>query len=120
MWGRKQIEAYLKQRVCDNDENGVFLSYGELYDLVGLTNKGDISQRNYVHDILGNISRDEAKDGRPLISVIVVRQVDNKPGPGFFELARKELPDQYTGLDDDTILILEFKKVIAYKQQYCG
>lgn len=119
MWGRKQVENFLKQRVCEMDRDDVFVFYDELYDLVGLSNKEDISQRQYVHNLLGEISADEAAKNRPLISVIVIRQSDYRPGPGFFDLARDHLAEEYVGQDDETIFVKEYQKLIAYKHNYC-
>jgi len=121
MWGRQEIEAYLKQRVCDNEGDDVLMFYGDLYDLVGIKNHENVDERNYVHHILGDISVDEHKKGRPLISVIVITQSDYKPGRGFFQLAREHLgfSDEYQGRDDDYIFVTEFKKLKAMKHQYC-
>ncbi|MEP7285091.1 MAG: hypothetical protein ABI947_04905 [Chloroflexota bacterium] len=63
-------------------------------------------------NLLGEISIEEDKAGRGMLSVIVVhKDGDMQPGPGFFDLAKQ--------LERDTsdILacwILEFKKVHAY------
>lgn len=62
--------------------------------------------------MLGEISTEEDKAGRGLLSVIVVHKSgDMQPGPGFFELA-KEL-----GRDTSDILacwVAELKNVHAY------
>lgn len=62
--------------------------------------------------MLGEISTEEDKAGRGMLSVIVVHKSgDMQPGPGFFELA-KEL-----GRDTSDILacwVAELKKVHAY------
>lgn len=38
----------------------------------------------------GEISREESKAGRPLLSVLIVNQSNGLPGDGFFKLAREE------------------------------
>ena len=62
--------------------------------------------------LLGEISSNEDSQGRGMLSVIVVhKQGDMQPGPGFFELA-KEL-----GRDTSDILdcwVKELKKVHGY------
>jgi hypothetical protein len=41
------------------------------------------------HALLGEVSSDEVDDGRAMLSVLVVyKDGDKMPGPGFFELAR--------------------------------
>ena len=63
-------------------------------------------------ELLGEISKNEDAQGRGMLSVIVVhKQGDMQPGPGFFELA-KEL-----GRDTKDILdcwVKELKKVHGY------
>ena len=58
---------------------------------------------------LGEISEEEDREGRGMMSALVVhKQGDMQPGPGFFELARK------MGRDVSDILkcwVEEFKKV---------
>jgi len=62
--------------------------------------------------MLGEVSTEEDKSGRGMLSVIVVHKSgDMQPGPGFFELAKT------LGRDTSDILacwIAELKKVHAY------
>lgn len=64
------------------------------------------------HTMLGEISEEEDRNSRGMLSVIVVhKHGDMQPGPGFFELARK------LGRDTSDILhcwIQELNKVHAY------
>jgi hypothetical protein len=39
--------------------------------------------------ILGEISEDEVKAGRPMLSAVAVSVVSGKAGPGFFALAKE-------------------------------
>jgi hypothetical protein len=42
------------------------------------------------HELLGEISREEARAGRGMLSALVVhKRGDYKPGPGFFKFARE-------------------------------
>ncbi len=50
--------------------------------------------------ILGEISEDEVRAGRPMLSAVAVK-VSRKPSPGFYKLARK-LDRLATGVDDVT------------------
>jgi hypothetical protein len=62
--------------------------------------------------LLGDVSTEEDAAGRGMLSVIVVhKQGDMQPGPGFFDLAEK------LGRDTSDILdcwVKELKKVHAY------
>jgi hypothetical protein len=62
--------------------------------------------------LLGDISTEEDADGHGMLSVIVVhKQGDMQPGPGFFELAQR------LGRDTSDILecwVKELKRVHAY------
>lgn len=42
-----------------------------------------------LHRLLGDISEDENARGAGMLSVVVVAKDSQRPGPGFFELARK-------------------------------
>ncbi len=118
MWKRQDIERYLKERVCQSDQDDCIIFYGSLYELAGI-NAEDIGQRQRIHDLLGEISEDEVVQGRPLLSVIVVTQDTYMPGRGFFNLAQRLLPEQYTGQSQETIFMGELKRVKALKHLYC-
>lgn len=58
------------------------------------------------------ISRTEVKEGRPILTAIVVRKTgDMQPGPGFYELAKRFGRD---ASDPMKCWVEEFKKVHAY------
>ena len=60
--------------------------------------------------MLGEISTEENEAGRGMLTVVVVhKEGDMKPGPGFFELAQK-LGRQVGDLD--VFWISEFKRVV--------
>jgi len=71
--------------------------------------------RNKIADILGQISTYENKEGRPLLSSIVVLAGYNFPGEGFFKLARN-LNLLHGKTDDEEVEFFakETKKVYAY------
>jgi hypothetical protein len=62
--------------------------YGVIAPLAGL-DMGREWDRAEIGRILGAISTHEHEAGRPLLSAIVVHQVDGRPGQGFFALARQ-------------------------------
>lgn len=61
------------------------------------------------HAMLGDVSRREGEQGRPLLSAVVVHKSgDMQPGPGFFELA-KSLGREFD--DIEKFWIQELKRV---------
>ena len=65
------------------------------------------------HNMLGNVSTYEVENRRPMLSVIVVRAEDSRPGPGFFWLA-KERGKQKPDVDDETFFINESRELFDY------
>jgi len=61
-------------------------------------------------DLIGEISTEESAAGRGMLSALVVTIGENKPGAGFFELA-KQLG--YDVKDQDTFWDAEVKRVCA-------
>jgi hypothetical protein len=68
-------------------------TYQDIALLMGLPTKGNRMGKE-TGQILGEISEDEVKAGRPMLSAVAVN-VSGKPGPGFLGLARKmgKLPE---------------------------
>lgn len=62
------------------------VTYQEVAKLIGFPLQGNYMGAEIGH-LLGEISEDEANQGRPMLSAIVVTTAGH-PGPGFFELAR--------------------------------
>ena len=84
--------------------------YNEIAPLVNL----DMSlqcDRTEIGRLLGEISEHEHAHGRPLLSVVVISQEGNKPGEGFFTLARQL--GLYAGPDEDTYSNAEIRRVWA-------
>jgi hypothetical protein len=63
------------------------ITYQEIAKILGLPLRGNFMQSR-VGRILGEISRDEVANGRPMLSAIAVG-VGGEPGKGFFVLARE-------------------------------
>ncbi|MCH8807058.1 MAG: hypothetical protein IH986_13340 [Planctomycetes bacterium] len=84
--------------------------YREIAPLVNL----DMSlppDRAEIGRLLGEVSQHEHALGRPLLSLVVISHEGNKPGKGFFTLARDL--GVYTGPDEDTYWNTELKRVWA-------
>lgn len=82
------------------------VTYQEIAKIMGLPLSGNYMGRE-IGEIIGEISEDEVKQGRPMLSAIVVG-VNGKPGAGFFIWA-KEL---YGVSDDD-----EFDEETFWKEE---
>ncbi|MFH1703730.1 MAG: hypothetical protein ABIB41_09965 [Nitrospirota bacterium] len=87
------------------------IHYSEIAPLANLDMSSPEDRREIGH-ILGEISRYENAHGRPMLSAVVVHRNNNKPGKGFFELAR-EL-GVYDGIDNDDFFIRELNRVHEY------
>ena len=73
-------------------------------------------------DLLGNISRTEFRQDRPLLSVVVVQGEwagnPQQPGDGFFRLARElGVYKGKTEIDNISFFAQELRKVQNYWQQ---
>lgn len=80
---KAQIRDILGQRAPKKDP----IRYGELVRLIEAVDFAANDQRLF--HILGEVSTDEARAGRGMLSALVVSAGDNMPGSGFFELAKK-------------------------------
>lgn len=114
MWSVEQTEQYLVELAS---QGIVQVFYGDLYPFAGV-DPNDRTSRDDFHNILGEVSSRHYGKGYPMLSVIVVKNDNNKrPGPGFFTLAR-QLNPEYQELDNETIFILEAKKVQDHVSMY--
>ena len=68
-------------------QSGNTTYYSDIAPLAGLdmSSEGD---RFRIAQILGEISEDEHRDGRPLLSAVVILKGENRPGEGFFGLGK--------------------------------
>lgn len=80
---KAEIREVLGKRAPKKDP----IRYGELVKLVGAVDFEANDQRLF--HILGEVSTEEARAGRGMLSALVVSAGDNMPGSGFFELAKK-------------------------------
>ena len=63
-------------------------TYQDLAVIMGLPLQGAHMGKETGH-VLGEISEDEVKAGRPMLSAVAVSVVSGKAGPGFFTLAKE-------------------------------
>lgn len=100
----------LRKKLVEIAIDQTFISYGDLAPLVGLDM--DIPyDRGELGRLLGEISTYERQQGRPLLSAVAISLGANKPGDGFFDLARDL--GLHTGPDDDAFWAAELDRVHA-------
>jgi hypothetical protein len=64
------------------------VTYGELAPLVDL-DMDNPAHRNEIGQLLGDISKFEHRQGRPMLSAVAVLSDTKMPGKGFFTLAKE-------------------------------
>lgn len=84
--------------------------YGELAQLVGLK-MNDENDRTKLFETLNKITLHEHKEGRPLLTAIVIARESKMPGYGFFVAARKLGLQRSTNTE---FFYAEVKKVFEY------
>lgn len=112
VWQAAKDEAFaiLRERAKSKVQQTIL--YSELVDQIQ-------SIRMEAHDprlarMLDQISRDEDKAGRGMLSVLVVQKGSGRPGAGFFTLARDL---GRVARDPDEVWIAEFNHVIEAHHQ---
>jgi len=82
--GSAQYEQ-TKKVLVEAARNDICISYKIIWDILGLKpGNNAVKESGY---ILGEISEDMAKEGKPMLSVIVINQRKKTPGDGFYTLA---------------------------------
>ena len=81
-------EARVLSVLQDRARRGQTISYSELITQAKLKfNMENTNERGLIGSLLGQVSRKEVEQGRPMISCLVVSNGTFMPGKGFFELA---------------------------------
>ena len=107
-WAEAKTEV--RTELIKRAKQRAMIPYSELVALVNAVNFKAHDQRLFA--MLGQVSLEEDEQGRPLLSVLVVhKNGDMKPGPGFFELANSLGRDTR---DADKAWIAETQKVYQY------
>ncbi len=79
-----KLHEYLKQVARE----GRTVTYGDAAPIAGLRLERE-SERNKLFELLGEISEHEFREGRPMLSALVVSSGNARPGAGFFKLAKQ-------------------------------
>lgn len=94
-------------------KTGTLLNYTDVGNLVGL-DMDNADHRAKMSNLLDEISFHEHHQGRPLLSVVVIRKDLNKPGHGFYELAsRLGLYHGHSDIDQVVFFSHEFQRTAA-------
>lgn len=96
----QQLQVVAKSKECTY--------YSDIAPLANLDMK-NVGDRDQMADILGEISSHEHRQGRPMLSAVVISIEGNKPGVGFFGLAGDL--GLYDGHDDDKFWFEELNRV---------
>ena len=104
-------ETKVYERIVKVAKNKDIITYGKVASCAGMdTNLGGWNWE--IRNILDAISRREHRNGRPLLSAVVVNKDTVMPGAGFFKLA-KEL-GRYNASDDLECWSKELQRVHDY------
>lgn len=109
----EKVRKFLINRVKNN--SNYLITYGELNEECELGFK--YPRYTGLNKVLEGISIYEHKNGRPLISSIVIRKTDRKPGEGFYSLAKKLGKLKY-GDDKEVFLNRERDELVKYWKNY--
>lgn len=75
-------DAVIRKKLVETAEAQKLITYSELGDLIGL-DMSQIGQRQRLSKLLGRIVTTEHQQGRPILSAVVVRKDEKRPGRGF-------------------------------------
>ena len=104
-------ETKVYEKIVKVAKNEGVITYSKVASRAGIDTNWD-GWRWKIRAILDTISRREHRNGRPLLSAVVIRKNEGTPGDGFFKLAKGL--GLYNGGDDDMYWWEELKRVHAY------
>jgi hypothetical protein len=82
-----QSYDFVYKHLCTAANNKELLSYSPIWKLMGLK-PGNNAAKEAGH-MLGEISEDTHRSGKPLLSAIVINKQKKEPGLGFYILAEQ-------------------------------
>ena len=108
------IDKKLRNKLIEVAKKGGTIAYWEIADMCHLNLNDPKDREIELPKLLGNISKEEVRNGRPMLSVVAIHKNTPKmPGDGFFELA-KELGKLKRGESRDVFFANEYKEVCRY------
>lgn len=109
-----ELEMYVRKYLIKRASQKANFTYSELCNEACLEFDMSVpADRGRLGHLLGNISRYEVANGRPMLSAIVVDKNDRMQGGGFFDLA-VELGLLHDGADIEAFSVAENVKTKDY------
>jgi hypothetical protein len=105
--------ATVRQRLIEVAGRGDVTTYKPVADLLGVPNGVRLDHCRELIQALDDISSHEHEHGRPLLSVVVIGQETNRPGNGFFTMARRN-GVLAAGQDEDAFFRDELQRTHDY------
>ncbi|MCG3204341.1 MAG: hypothetical protein KCHDKBKB_01056 [Elusimicrobia bacterium] len=111
----EEFDDSIRIELIKTSQGPGYCFYGDLYRRYQI-DLDNIEGRNSLHQALGRISTREHKQGRPLLSAVVVDKKNKRPGPGFFELAKTlgRYDGPLTGRKSQVFLDAELRSISDY------
>jgi len=105
--------ATVRQRLTEIARRGDVTTYRPVADLLGVPDGVRLDHCRELIQALDDISSHEHGHGRPLLSVVVIGQETNRPGNGFFTMARRN-GALAAGQDEDSFFRDELQRAHDY------
>lgn len=112
--GKSMMDAATQaiyQEILRVARSGGITTYADIAPLAEL-DMSLLHHRTRIGSILGEISRAEHRAGRPMLSAVVILADRNRPGQGFFRLAKTL--GLHTGGDELQFWVQELQRVHDY------
>lgn len=107
----------VRRRLIEVARRGDVIHYRPIADLLGVAEDMRLDHCRELFQALDDISTYEHRNSRPLLSVVVIGQVSNRPGNGFFAMAKRNHA-QKVGQEDDAFFREELQKAHDYWRQH--
>lgn len=110
----ENLQEIAKDILIDCAKKEKLITYSDLVSKIRSGFFTDIGPHDpRLFQLLGEISIEEDKNNHGMLSVVVIREVDQRPGPGFFKLA-KQLGKIFSDSEKEELWIAELNKVFHY------
>jgi len=86
------LRKIVRQRLIEVAKKGSTINYKAIYQPLGIARGGHPNAKSTIGNIVGDISKSEYSNKRPLLSSIVVHKTDGYPAGNFFGL--NGIPEQ--------------------------
>lgn len=108
------MNSELRFRLIEIARRKQVVTYGEIAPYFGLDMQNP-QDRNTISYMLDEVSEYEFRNGRPLLSAVVILAHGNSPGEGFYTMATRI--GRFNGNDDLFFFVEELNRVHEYWRQ---